>query len=271
MSHTFDDIPYRTIDGETLLGRLYRPTAQAAALVVEVHGGAWTQNDRLTNVLMHEHLAEQGIAVFAIDFRMAPKHRYPVAVRDINYAIRWVRSNLAALGLAPRLVGALGTSSGGHLATLAAIRPDDAMFVDHDPALGEANARLDFLIACWPILDPLARYHMARARGLQNLVNNHHAFWADETAMAEGNPFLNVDAGRATCMPPMLILQGTDDENVEHERTHAFANVYRSRGGRVEYHAFLGEPHAFVARNAGSEAANQALARMSEFVHHQLA
>jgi acetyl esterase/lipase len=271
MSHTFEDIAYRTIEGETLLGRLYRPVTEAAALVVEVHGGAWSQNDRLTNVLMHEHLAERGVAVFAIDFRMAPKHRYPVAVQDINYAIRWIRANMAKLGLAPRLVGALGTSSGGHLATLAAIRPDDMMFVDHDPALGEAHAHLDFLIACWPILDPLARYHMARARGLQNLVNNHHAFWPDEAAMAEGNPHLNVDAGLATVMPPMLIIQGTEDENVEHERTHAFANLYRHHGGKVEYHAFLGEPHAFVARNAGTEAADQALLKMSDFVLHHLA
>ena len=41
-----EDIPYRTIDGQTLLGRAYRPAGAARALVVEVHGGAWTSGGR---------------------------------------------------------------------------------------------------------------------------------------------------------------------------------------------------------------------------------
>jgi acetyl esterase/lipase len=271
MSHSFEDIPYRQIADETLLGRLYRPAEPAQALVLEVHGGAWVQNDRLTNTLIHEHLAEQGIAVFAIDFRMAPKHRYPAAVQDINYAIRWLKANSARLGLSPSKIGALGTSSGGHLVALAAIRPEDARFTEADAALAGHSARLDFFMACWPILDPLARYHMARTRNLQNLVNNHHAFWPDEAAMAEGNPYLNVQAGQVSAMPPALILQGTADENVEWGRTSAFVDLYRSRGGKAEYHTYAGEPHAFVVRNAGTAPANDALGRMSAFVRAQLA
>ncbi len=269
MSVTVEDIAYRTIAGEPLLGRLYRPDTPVKALVVEVHGGAWVQNDRLTNVLIHEHLANQGIAVFAIDFRMAPKHRYPAALQDINYSIRWVKANLARLGVAPAKIGGLGTSSGGHLITLTALRPDDARYLEADSTLTGHNAKLDFVIACWPILDPLARYRMATARGLQNLVNNHHAFWPDESAMAEGNPHLNLEEGLARAMPPALLLQGTEDENVEHERTKAFADLYRSRGGSVEYHAYVGQPHAFVARNAGTDAANDALAKISGFVQRQ--
>jgi len=271
LSHTHEDIPYRTVDGETLLGRLYRPAQPAQALVIEVHGGAWVQNDRLTNAIIHQHLADRGVAVFAIDFRMAPKHRYPAAVQDVNYAFRWVRANLSKLGLSPRLVGGLGTSSGGHLLTLAAIRPDDARYRVEDAELGAASAKLDFLIGCWPIFDPLARYRMATAKGLQNLVNNHHAFWPDEAAMAEGNPQSIVDAGQATHLPPALVLQGTADANVEHERTDAFVAAWRARGGEVEYHKFPGQPHTFIVVNAGSEAANEGLGKISAFVARRLA
>jgi acetyl esterase/lipase len=269
MSHTIQDIAYRTIDGETLLGRLYRPGTPAKVLVIEVHGGAWVLNDRLTNVLMHEHLAGQGIAVFAIDFRLAPKHRYPAAAQDINFAIRWLKANLSRLDLSPGHIGLLGTSSGGHLATLVALRPDDARFVQDEPAVTGQDARVDFLMACWPILDPLARYQMARTRGLQNLVDNHHAFWPDEAAMAEGNPHRNLAAGLATHLPPALIIQGTEDQNVEHQRTKAFAELYQSRGGAMRYHPFEGEPHAFVAARAGMPAAVEALRLMSDFVTDQ--
>lgn len=68
-----EDIAYRTIDGEALLARLYQPE-NAQALIIEVHGGAWMMNDRMSNAVIHQHLAAQGIAVFAIDFRLAPAH-----------------------------------------------------------------------------------------------------------------------------------------------------------------------------------------------------
>lgn len=46
----FEDLTYRIVDGEKLLARLYRPEGGAiGTLVVEVHGGAWTMNDRTTN------------------------------------------------------------------------------------------------------------------------------------------------------------------------------------------------------------------------------
>ena len=270
MSHTFEDIPYRTVDGQPLLGRLYRPSTPARATVIEVHGGAWVQNDRLTNAIIHQYLADHGVAVFAIDFRMAPQHRYPIAVQDINYAIRWFKTNRATLGLAPGKLGGLGTSSGGHLLTLAAIVPEDRRFKEDDSKLGSATASVDFLIGCWPIFDPLARYKMATARGLKNLVDNHHAFWPDEAAMAAGNPQHLVESGAATSLPPALVLQGTADENVEHERADLFVKAYRSRGGKVEYFKYTGEPHTFIVRNAGSAASNDGLERIGAFIRSQI-
>ena len=76
----FEDLKYRSVAGEDLLARLYKPGGSADVLVVEVHGGAWMMNDRTTNTAIHEHLAQNGIAVLALDFRLAPNHRYPAAI-----------------------------------------------------------------------------------------------------------------------------------------------------------------------------------------------
>jgi acetyl esterase/lipase len=271
MAHTFEDVPYRTIAGETLLGRLYRPAEPRAVLVVEVHGGAWTQNDRTTNAVIHRYLADRGITVFALDFRLAPKHRYPAAVQDVNFALRWAKANHARLGVPTGLLGALGTSSGGHLLTLAAIVPDDPRYMEPDPTLAGTDARIDFLVGCWPIFDPLARYRMATARGLANLVNNHHAFWPDEAAMDDGNPHRIVASGGARHLPPALVLQGTGDANVEHTRTDAFVDAWRKAGGTAEYHKFEGEPHTFVPNNPDSPASQDALAKTAAFVLGRLA
>ena len=121
-------------------------------------------------------------------------------------------------------------------------------------------------LACWPILDPLARYQMAKARELKNLIDAHHAFWPDEATMKEGNPQLVLERGEATAMPPMLILQGTADDNVEHSRADRFADAYRARGGSVELVKFDGQPHTFIAKDPGSSASRDALERIAKFV-----
>jgi len=252
----FEDLTYRTIGSEAgseaLLGRFHRPAGgRVDTLVVEVHGGAWTMNDRTTNVAIHRHLAEHGIAVFALDFRLAPKHRYPAAIEDVSHGIRWAKARFK-----PKRIGGLGTSSGGQQIVLAALQPEK---------FGE-DASLDFVVACWPILDPLARYQMAKAKGLKTLVAAHDAFWPDEAAMKEGNPQRVLERGEATAMPPMLILQGTADENVEHFRAERFADAYRARGGSVELVKFDGQPHTFIAKDPGSSASRDALERIAAFV-----
>jgi acetyl esterase/lipase len=246
-----EDIAYRTIDGQPLLGRLYQPE-KAEALIVEVHGGAWTMNDRMSNAVIHNHLAANGVAVFALDFRMAPAHPFPAALEDVNHGIRWAKAHLK-----PKRIGGLGTSSGGYLIALSALRADE-------------ETRLDLLIGCWPILDPLARYRMARAKGLKNLVDAHHAFFRNEQQMAEANPQTIVERRQATSLPPMLVLQGTADENVEHQRADAFAECYRAAGGEIELHKFPGQPHTFVIKDPASPAAAEALARISSFVQSRL-
>jgi acetyl esterase/lipase len=205
-------------------------------------------NDRMSNAVIHKHLAASGVAVFALDFRMAPAHPFPAALEDVNHGIRWAKAHLK-----PGRIGGLGTSSGGYLIVLSALRADE-------------ETRLDFLIGCWPILDPLARYRMARAKGLKNLVDAHHAFFRNEQQMAEANPQHIVERKEATSLPPMLLLQGTGDENVEHHRADAFAERYRAAGGNIELHKFEGEPHTFVVKDPASPASVEALAKISDFV-----
>jgi acetyl esterase/lipase len=132
------------------------------------------------------------------------------------------------------------------------------------------DTRLDFVIGCWPILDPLARYRMARAKGLKNLVDAHHAFFQGEREMTEENPQLLLQRGEATNLPPMLLLQGTADENVEHERADSFAERYRAAGGEIELHKFAGQPHTFIVKDPASAAAGEALGRISSFVQSRL-
>jgi acetyl esterase/lipase len=260
-----EDVPFARVEGRPLLGRLYRPEGvNAFPLLVDVHGGAWVNGDRLNNAVIHRALAERGIGIFALDFRMPPEARFPAAVRDVNAGIRWVLAQAATLGTAPGKVGGLGTSSGAHLLMVNALQPDHPEFVSADAG---ADARLGYVVAGWPILDPLARYHMATARSLAKLVKAHHDFWPDEAAMGRANPQLILERGeQQRHLPKVLVLQGTADENVEPHRAERFAIAYRAAGGEARVESFAGEPHAFMLNHPPSSAFDAALALIVEFV-----
>jgi hypothetical protein len=93
------------------------------------------------------------------------------------------------------------------------MRPDDPRYAALP--LREApgvDARLAFVVSGWGILDPLLRYELAKKAGNAELLENHHNFWGDEAAMAEGNPPRILDRGEKVHLPPALVFGGDKDE-----------------------------------------------------------
>ena len=265
------DLEYQRHGVQPLLARLYRPigTGPFPALV-EVHGGAWASGDRLNNAPLDEALAKSGIVVLAIDFRMPPEHRYPASIADINLATRWLKAHAGEFGSRRDLVGGLGTSSGAHQLLLSALKPEDRRYaaLSLAEASGE-DARLPYLVLCWPISDPLARYRMAREKGNTRLVEAHDAYWRSEAEMGEGNPQLILERGEADALPPMIVVQGTSDDNVTPDMADRFAAAWHARGGRLELHKFDGQPHTFIPRDPGSDASRRATELLRDFVFAQ--
>src|SRR5882724_7969782 len=129
MDFRADDVEYQRQDGQPLLARLYQPIGPGPfPAVLEVHGGAWTGGDRFNNVSIAEALAADGVVVLSIDFRMPPHAGYPDTIADVNLGIRWLKANAAEFNSRANLVGGLGTSSGGHMVLLSALRPNDPRY-----------------------------------------------------------------------------------------------------------------------------------------------
>lgn len=266
-----EDVEYHRPNGVPLLARLYRPRARTIRpALIEVHGGAWVNGDRLNNAAIDAHLARAGSVVMAVDFRMPPVAPYPAAMADINVATRWLKANAARLGSRPDLVGGIGTSSGGHLLMLSALRPRDPRYAIEAPFNDAGvDARLRYIVCCWAVLDPLARYRMAREKNIERFLAAHRAFFGDEPAMAEANPQLALERGETAELPPALLIQGTSDDNLDHAIADRFAAAYRRAGGQADLHEFPGEPHMFVTQDPGSANARKALALIEDFVRRQ--
>ena len=262
-----EDISYRKVDDLELFGRLYRPDKDGPVpYVVDVHGGAWRNGDRMNNQVIHQQFAVAGIGVFALDFRLSTQAPYPGPVQDANYGVRWFKKNAASIGANASIIGGLGSSSGGQQMGLVALQPNESSYVIDEPSLAGTDASIAFFIGCWPILDPLARYQMAKESGKERLVEAHDTYFADEDQMAIGNPYMVVDREDATHMPPAAIIQGELDDNVDHFRADMFAEIYKEAGGCIEVHKYAGQPHTFAAKNPDDPAAKDAVAKLIAFI-----
>jgi acetyl esterase/lipase len=164
-------------------------------------------------------------------------------------------------------VGAVGSSSGAQQMLLSAMRPRDPRYAAATaPDLAEVDAEIAYAVACWPISDPLARYRMARTRGNERLVQAHDDYFGTEAAMSEGNPQLILERGEKVSLPPLLLLQGTKDDNVTPDMAQRFAAAYRAAGGQAVLETFEGEPHTFVTKDPGSPASLRAIELICSFV-----
>jgi acetyl esterase len=266
-----EDIEFGRAGDTPLIGRLYRPRGLSGFPgIVEVHGGAWTGGDRLNNVVMHNAVAAAGTAVLAIEFRLAPAAPYPAGIADVNLGIRWLKANIARLGGDAAKVGGLGTSSGGHQLLLNVLRPNDPRYAALKlSGADDVDASLKYVVVCWPISDPVARYRMAKETGNERLVKNHHAFFGDEATMAEANPYAILQSGVAAKLPPALLIQGTADANVTPDMADKFAAAYAKAGGNITLRKFEGEPHTFVSANPTSPASIEALRLITDFIASQ--
>jgi acetyl esterase len=263
-----EDVEYQRQGGRAMLARLYRPSGPGPfPAAVQVHGGAWVNKDRTDNDFIAKALAESGILVASLDFRMPPEAPYPASLADINLGIRWLKANAGEYRTRGDWVGSFGTSSGGHQVLLAAMRPEDprysALWLADAPAI---DSRLAFVISAWGVLDPLLRYELAKQAGNAELLDNHHNFWGDAAAMEEGNPPRMLERGERVALPPALVFGGDKDEWVPVELMRKFVADYRKAGGDAELQLYEGANHGFMTGKPDAPYAAAAIDRMKAFI-----
>jgi acetyl esterase/lipase len=235
------DVEYQRLGGKAWLLRIYQPKGTGPfPSMIDVHGGAWHNGDRLNNAGVDRELAARGILVAAVDFRQPPEAGYPASICDVNLAVRWLKTHAVEFNGTTH-VGAFGNSSGGHQVVLSALRPRHAAYASLPlPSHSEIDASLAYVIAGWPVICPLYRFHYAQEINNQEHIKAHYNYWGTAAAMAEGSPQTIIDGDERVELPPILFLLKANDQNHPLEMQERFIASYRKRGGEIEVRTFDG-------------------------------
>ena len=264
------DVEYQSLAGKPWLARIYQPKGTGPfPTIVDVHGGAWHNGDRTNNAGIDEALAAKGILVAALDFRQPPEAGYPASICDINLAVRWLKRHAAEFN-GTTAVGAFGNSSGGHQVVLCALRPRHASYSTLPlPNHPEIDASLAYVIAGWPVIDPLYRFRYAKEINNQEHIKAHIDYWRTEEAMAEGSPQTIIDQDEQIDLPPLLMMLKANDRNHPLEMQERFIASYRKRGGAIEVHTFDGLPEHRMVPSPTQPETMRAIDTITVFIRRQ--
>jgi len=260
----------RNTAGRMLMARIYQPKGPGPfPTVLDLHGGAWNRKDRFAEEPMDRALAASGLLVVAVDMTIAPEAPYPACILDANWSVRWVKANAGKWNGDGSKVGVYGSSSGGHVAELLALRPHDQRYGSIPLANApNVDATLAWVAMRSPVSNTFARYQNAERRKNEGMIKNNKVFFSPWETIHESNPQEILERKEKVALPPLLIMQGALDDNVLPEMQEKFANTYKAAGGSCDYRLFENSVHEWVAEPGPQTDKAREVAK--EFIARQL-
>ena len=240
----------RTAKGRRLMARIYQPQGKGPfPTVLDLHGGAWNRKDRFAEEPMDRAIAASGVLVVAIDMTLAPEAPYPACVQDANYGVRWLKSKAAQWNGDASKVGIYGSSSGGHVAELLALRPRDPRYnaipLEGSPSI---DATVAWVATRSPISNTFARFQNAEEKKRDSMIKNNRTFFVPWETIHESNPQEILERREKVTLVPLLVMQGALDDNVLPAAQEKFVATYKAAGGNIEYRLFPDSEHEWVAK-----------------------
>jgi acetyl esterase len=236
----------RTIPGPAgeLPVRIYRPASAPAAAalpaLVYAHGGGWVFGNLDSHDVLCAQLAlEAGIAVFHVDYRLAPEARFPGAFDDVVSALQWVAAHGDSVGIDPMRLAIGGDSAGGNLAAAVSIWARD-----------HGGPKLLMQLLAYPVTDAVARAdsyrHFADGYGLNAATMEwfFDHYTPDRTIRGDWR-VSPLRAASLAGLPPALVVTAGYDPLRDEGRAYAWR--LQQEGTRADLVEFGGMLHGFLS------------------------
>lgn len=241
-----EKIVYSKVGDKELLLDAYVPQKDGThPAVLVVHGGAWRSGNRKQLRGYAEALAKMGFVCFSIDYRLAPKHKFPAQIEDCRSAVKWIRSHAEDYSVDPNRLGAIGYSAGGHLVSLLGTT-GEAPSKDN----GNIDTRLQVVVAGGAPTD--FRWFPDNGKWAEFLMGGDLESKKDLFQKASAAAFADKSD------PPAFFFNGTKDKLVPLAWTQSCYNALKNAGVKTEMHTIEGAGH--MAAAADREALQKAYA-----------
>jgi acetyl esterase/lipase len=247
------NLPYATHDGVSLAGDYYVPKAPGKyPVVVAVHGGGWQAGAKAGYRFWGPYLAQRGIALYAIDYRLAKAGQpsYPKPVQDVRAAIQFVKYKADDLKADPQRVGLMGDSAGSHLVALVALAADAAPFAaayPNDP-YASVSAKVKAVVAAYGVYDLVQQWnHDQVQRPRDQIVEKllGKTPMDDRKLYFEASPMSY--ATRANNQTSFFLTWGTADDIVDPAQSEAFVLALKQAEFFVRLVPVTNAPHFWMA------------------------
>jgi acetyl esterase len=224
--------------------RLYRPEGEGTKpALVYFHGGGWV----IGSLASHDHACRRlaqmsGFVIIAVDYRLAPEHRFPAAFDDAYVATRWVAAEAASLRIDPSRIGVAGDSAGANLAAAVALK-----------ARNEAGPALSVQILIYPATqfdtETQSNIRNAEGYGLTTAAMRWFSAQYIPDPADRQSPFASVmNAESVSGLPPAFIATAEFDPLCD--EGEAYAERLRAAGVPVTTIRYDGTIHGFLRFNA---------------------
>jgi acetyl esterase/lipase len=269
-------VPYAAIPGVRPLELdLYLPPGERGPVpvVVFLHGGGWRLGSRHTagpafrgaDPTPFERVAQAGIAVASVDYRLSAEATFPAQLHDAKAAVRWLRARAGELGVDAGRIAAWGESAGGHLAELLGLVTDPAL--EGDVGLTGPSSAVAAVAAWYAPSDVAAVATDTGADPADPGTREAQLLGAPAPAVpdvaAQASPLTHV----SPAAPPFLLLHGRADRFVPCVQSERLAAALRSAGVPAELHLLDGADHMWLG---APEAADLALGLTTGWLRQHL-
>lgn len=215
-----------------------------APVLVHVHGGAWTigAKEEQGQILLHR-MARRGWVGVSVNYRLAPRHRWPTQIIDVKRALAWVHEHIADYGGDPSYLAITGGSAGGHLAALAALTPRDPAF---QPGFESADTSVAAAVPFYGVYDLAGLTGDRAAIAMRDRFLGPWVFGVDPRD--DPDPFVAASplARITPDAPDFFVLHGTNDTVVPVRQARSFvATLQEHSKATVTYAELPGAQHAF--------------------------
>jgi acetyl esterase/lipase len=213
-SKTTRDVIYGKADGVELKMDVYFPPDAESKLVpavMFVHGGAWSVGDksRMTFSQLLPLLLKRGYLAASINYRLAPKYKFPAQIEDAKCAVRFLRAHAGEFNLDPDRIGVEGESAGGHIVALLGLTDARAGF-DGNGGWSNESSRVQAVADLFGPAD-LTSFGIKSNENYRTTAENVFGAKRDgDPVLRRASPVTYV----STNAPPFLLLHGNRDDVV---------------------------------------------------------